>query len=123
MYEKIQFTKHTYTYIFTWMMSPVIISFPPTSCMPLKNIFHSILLSLSTKPSFMLNNIDQICLSFNIIVNIKEPMIANTSYYALYVCKNQIKDLKLTVITMFLYVCEIQIRPENPTYLFTCMMI
>ena len=50
-------------------------------------------------------------------------MIANTSYYALYVCKNQIKDLKLTVITMFLCVCENQIRPENPTYLFTCMMI
>ena len=71
----------------------------------------------------MLNNIDQICLSFNIIVNIKEPMIANTSYYVLYVCKNQIKDLKLTIITMFLYVCENQIRPENPTYLFTCMMI
>ena len=103
---KIKFTKHTYTYIFTCMMSPVIISFPPTSCMPLKNIFHSILLSLSTKPSFMLNNVDQLCLYFTIMSNTNEPIIPITNYYVSYVYKNQNEKSKYTCNYYISYVCK-----------------
>merc|ERR1711872_567157 len=70
----------------------------------------------TTKPSLMLNNVDQLRLYFTIMSNTNEPIIPITNYYVSYVYKNQNEKSKYTFIYYILYVCKIQ----NQRFTDTC---